>query len=177
VAQVRADSSDYRANHFPTSEVTLKRFSKFLTIGLTLSALVAAGASAHDRPGKPDKSNRCRPAPVLLAGTLANDPAAGDTSFQLNVRKANHMGRMFRSATQPLSIAVDSNTRYFKSGQASTLDSLAQNDRALVHAKLCRSDLQAARKSGTPPALTARGVLDKGAKPASDETKPETETK
>jgi hypothetical protein len=144
------------------------RFTRYLTIGLTIAALAAAGASANDGHGhgKPDKSSRCRPAPVLLAGTLANDPAAGDTSFQLNVLKANHAGRLFRNSSQPFSVNVDAKTRYVKDKQGSSLDALAQNDRVLVLAKLCRSDLEAARASGTPPAVTARFVLDKGPKPA-----------
>lgn len=155
----------------------MNRFSKFLTMGLALSALVAAGASAHDRPAKPEKNKGCKPAPVLLAGTLANDPAAADTSFQLNVLKANRMGRMFRSAAQPLSIAVSAQTRYVNRGQPSSLDALAQNDRVLVHAKLCRSDVAAARQAGTTPALTARAVVGKGPKPASSETERQSESK
>jgi hypothetical protein len=148
--------------------LNLKRFTRYLTIGLSVAALAAAGASANDGHGKPDKSSRCHPAPVMLAGTLANDPAAGDTSFQLNVLKANHQGRLFRNAAQPLSVNVDANTRYVKDKSASSLDALAQNDRVLVLAKLCRSDLKAARTSGTAPAVTARFVLDKGPKPAAD---------
>jgi hypothetical protein len=144
----------------------LKRFTRHLTIGLALAALAAGAASANDRPGKPDKSNRCHPAPVLLAGTVANDPAAGDSSFQLNVLKSNHYGRLFRNGSQPLTVGVDANTRYAKNKQSSSLDALAQNDRVLVLAKLCRADLKAARASGTMPAMTARFVLDKGPKAA-----------
>jgi hypothetical protein len=146
----------------------LKRFTGYLTIGLTTAALAAAGASANDGHGKPDNRNRCHPAPLMLAGTLANDPAAGDSSFQLNVLKANHQGRLFRKATQPLTVSVDAKTRYLKEKQSSSLDALAQNDRVLVLAKLCRSDLKAARASGTLPSMTARFVLDKGPKPAPD---------
>ena len=40
----------------------------------------------------------CRPAPVMLMGTLANDPAAGDSSFQLTVKHANHAGRLYAKA-------------------------------------------------------------------------------
>lgn len=138
------------------------RLTRSLTIGLVVAALAATGASAHD--GKPDKSSRCRPAPVMLAGLVANDPAAGDTSFQLTVRHANHMGRLFRNGGQPLTVNVDAKTRFVKDRTASSLDAMAQNDRALVLAKLCRSDLKAARASGTLPAMTARLVLDKGPK-------------
>jgi hypothetical protein len=146
----------------------LKRFTRYLTIGLTAAALAATGASANDGHGhgKPDKSTRCHPAPVMLAGTLANEPAAGDTSFQVNVLKSNHYGRMFRNASGPLTVSVDAKTRYVKDKQSSSLDALAQNDRVLVLAKLCRADLKSARTSGTLPPMTARFVLDKGPKPA-----------
>jgi hypothetical protein len=144
----------------------LKRFTIYLTTLLATAALVAGGAAANDGHGKPDKSSRCHPAPVLLAGTLANDPGASDTAFQLNVLKSNHQGRLFRDGTQPVAVNVDAKTRYFKDKQASTLDALAQSDRVLVLAKLCRADLKAARASGTMPAITARFVLDKGPKPS-----------
>jgi hypothetical protein len=146
--------------------LNLKRFTSYLTVGLAVAALAAAGAAANDGPGKPDKSNRCHPAPVLLAGTLANDPAAGDSSFQLSVVKSNHYGRLFRAGSQPVTVSVDAKTRYVKDKNASSLEALAQNDRVLVLAKLCRADLKAARASGTAPAMTARFVLDKGPKPA-----------
>jgi hypothetical protein len=142
------------------------RLTKHLMIGLAVAAIAASGATAHDKPAKPDHSARCKPAPVMLAGTLANDPAAGDSSFQLNVLKSNHYGRLFRNGSQPLTVSVDANTRYAKNKQSSSLDALAQNDRVLVLAKLCRADLKAARASGTMPAMTARFVLDKGPKPA-----------
>ena len=143
----------------------MKRFISYLTVGLSAAALAAA-ASANDGPGKKDHSNRCHPAPVLLAGTLANDPAAGDSSFQVNVRKSNHNGRLFRNGSQPLTVNVDAKTRYLKDKQQSSLEALSQNDRVLVLAKLCRSDLKAVRTTGTLPSMTARFVLDKGPKPA-----------
>ena len=135
------------------------RLTKHLTIGLTVAAIAASGATARDKPGK-DHAAACRPAPVLLAGTLANDPAAGDTSFQLMVKHGNSRGRLYAKAANPVSVGVDANTRIRKDGQSSTLDALAQNDRAVVLAKVCRSDLKQARESGAAlPALTARLVL------------------
>src|ERR671930_514544 len=66
------------------------RLTKLVTVGLATAALAASGATAEPGHGKAKgQSSRCRPAPLLLAGTLANDPAASDTSFQLTVKHAN----------------------------------------------------------------------------------------
>src|SRR5690242_6195294 len=133
------------------------RLTKHVTIGLVAAALAATGASAHDGPGKDTAKadHGCRPAPVMLMGTLANDPATGDTSFQLMVKHANHAGRLYAKAGNPVSVSVDTNTHFRRDGQSSTLDALAQNDRALVLAKTCRSDLKAAKQAGSAlPVLT-----------------------
>jgi hypothetical protein len=143
------------------------RLTKHLTIGLAVAAIAASGATAHDKPAKPDQSARCKPAPVMLAGTLANDPAAGDTSLQLDVKHANRLGRLYRKAGNPGAVNVDDKTRYRKDGSASTLDALAQGDRALVFAKACRADVRKAIKDGSAlPALTARAILAKAPKQA-----------
>jgi predicted patatin/cPLA2 family phospholipase len=98
-------------------------------------------------------------------GTLADDPAAGDTSFQLTVKHANHLGRLYAKAANPVSVSLDAKTRLRKDGKSASVDALSQNDRAIVLAKVCRSDLKAAVKaSSTLPALTARLVLAKSAK-------------
>jgi hypothetical protein len=142
------------------------RLTKLVTVGLATAALAASGATADPGHGK-GKPN-CKPAPVKLAGTLANDPATGDTSFQLTVKHANMLGRLYAKASNPVTVSVDTKTLYRKDGAASTLDALAQNDRALVFAKVCRADVKKARQSGgTLPELTARLVLDKGLKPES----------
>jgi hypothetical protein len=147
------------------------RLTKHVTIGLAVAALAATGASAHGGPGK-DKAaneNRCRPAPVLLAGTLANDPAAGDTSFQLQVAHANRKGRLYKKAGNPVTLNVDAKTRIRRTGRPSTLDALAQNDRAVVLAKVCRADLKQANGLGAAlPPLTARLVLARAPKPSGD---------
>ena len=138
------------------------RLGKHLTIGFAVAAIAASGATAHDKPAKPDKGARCHPAPVMLAGTLANDPAAGDTSLQLNVKHANHLGRLYAKAADPVSVGVDDKTLFRRDGSKSTLDALAQNDRAIVLAKVCRSDVRNAIKSNSAlPAMTARLVLAK----------------
>jgi hypothetical protein len=118
------------------------------------------------RPGKPAKPTgpNCRPSVmVVLKGTLASDPAAGDTKFELNVLKANRHGRAYVSAGQPITLDVDASTKVRRKASGSaptkTLESLASADRVQVAAKACKADL---RGGGTPD-LTARHVQ---AKPA-----------
>jgi hypothetical protein len=137
------------------------RLTKLVTVALATAALAASSATAD--PGHGQGKPSCKPAPVLLAGTLANDPATGDSSFQLMVKHANHLGRLYAKAGNPVTVNVDTKTRFRKDGGSSTLDALAQNDRALVLAKVCRSDVKAAKASDSAlPTLTARAVLDKG---------------
>ena len=146
------------------------RLTKLVTVALATAALAVSSATADPGHGKGKPS--CKPAPVKLAGTLANDPATGETSLQLTVKHANRLGRLYAKAANPVTVTVDANTRYRKDGGSSTLDALAQNDRALVFAKVCRADVKKARQSGGAlPDLTARLVLDKGpTPPASNES-------
>jgi len=146
------------------------RLTNLVSVGLATAALAASGATADPGHGKGKPS--CKPAPVKLAGTLANDPATGETSLQLTVKHANRLGRLYAKAANPVTVTVDANTRYRKDGGSSTLDALAQNDRALVFAKVCRADVNKAKQSGGAlPDPTARLVLDKGLKPpASNES-------
>jgi len=142
------------------------RLTKLVTVGFATAALAASGATADPGHGKSGTHGpTCRPAPVFLAGTLANDPAAGDTTFMLTVKHANRLGRLYAKAGNPVTVTVDAKTHYRKAGAASTLDAMAQNDRALVLAKVCRADVRSALKSkSTLPGLTARLVFDRGAK-------------
>jgi hypothetical protein len=142
------------------------RLTKLVTVGFATAALAASGATADPGHGKSGTHGpACRPAPVMLAGTLANDPVSGDTSFMLTVLHANHLGRLYKKAGDPVTVTVDANTHYRKAGAASTLDALAQGERVLVFAKTCRADVRNALKShSTLPGLTARIVLDKGVK-------------
>ena len=143
------------------------RLTKLVTVALATAALAASSATADPGHGKGKGKPSCKPAPVMLAGTLANDPATGEISFQLTVKHANRLGRLYAKAANPVTVAVDAKTRYRKDGGNSTLDALAQNDRALVLAKVCRSDVKAAKASSSAlPVPTARLVLDKGQKPA-----------
>ena len=140
------------------------RLTKLVTVAFATAALATSVATAD--PGHGKGKSTCKPAPVMLAGTLANDPATGETSFQLTAKHANMLGRLYAKAGNPITVNVDANTHYRKAGAASTLDALAPNDRALVFAKVCRADVKKAMQtSGTLPALTARLVLDKAPKP------------
>jgi hypothetical protein len=148
------------------------RLTKLVTVALATAALAVSSATADPGHGKGKGKPSCKPAPVKLAGTLANDPATGETSLQLTVKHANRLGRLYAKAANPVTVTVDANTRYRKDGGSSTLDALAQNDRALVFAKVCRADVKKAKQSGGAlPDPTARLVLDKGPRPpASNES-------
>lgn len=157
---------------------------RILVLALVTALVAASVAFAHGNPGQgkprakqgaPAKSatgQNCRPrVMVMLKGTLASDPAAGDTSFQLNVTKANRHGRAYLAATQPITVNVDAKTKLRRKAPGSaptkTLESLALGDRVRLTAKACKADL---RDAGTPD-LTARHVK---AKPAAAPSAPET---
>lgn len=95
---------------------------------------------------------------VVLKGTLANDPAAGDTSLQLTVLHTNRWGRGYKQASQPATVNVADTTRYSKDGEDSTLDALAQNDLVMVKGKVSRCDLRGADPANMP-APTAKKVI------------------
>jgi hypothetical protein len=128
---------------------------KLLTLVLVASLLAVSAALAK---GKPPKS--CKPAvKVILAGALGPDvdPADGDTSFVMLVKRSNRFGRAYREAGSA-TVNVDQNTKVRRQG-ARNLGALAPNDRVLVQAKVCKADLA----GGAMPELTARKV---GAHPA-----------
>ncbi len=142
--------------------------SRFLLVALVTALLGASVAAANDnpgtanpstRPGKPATGPNCKPrVKVVLKGTLANDPAAGDTSLQLTLLKANRHGRAFVSAAQPITVNVDAKTKVRRkapdSAPTKTLDSLALGDIVKLAAKACKADL---RNGGTPD-LTANHI-------------------
>jgi hypothetical protein len=134
---------------------------KLITLVLLGAALAVPAATAAPTKGKPTGPKPCHgkaKVMVVLRGTLANDPATGETSFQMNVTSSNRWGRGYKKATQPLTVNVSDSTRYVKSGGASTLDALAQNDKVVVKSKMSRCDLRDADPAAMP-ALTARQVV------------------
>ena len=143
---------------------------RILVLALVTALIGASVAFGEDYSGKgpkPTTGPGCKPrAGIKLKGTLANDPAAADTSFQMNVMKANKHGLAYVSAAQPITINVDANTKIRRKAPGSaptkTLESLAMGDRVHVHSKACKADLA----NGGTPDLTARHVKAKSA-PAS----------
>ncbi len=134
---------------------------KLITLVLLGAALAVPAATAAPTKGKPTGPKPCHgkaKVMVVLKGTLANDPATGETSFQLNVTSSNRWGRGYKKATQPLTVNVSDSTRYVKNGGSSNLDALAQNDKAVVKSKMARCDLRDADPASMP-ALTARMVV------------------
>jgi hypothetical protein len=130
---------------------------KFLVFALVVSLVAVSAAVAKDHPGsgKSQKNGqKCRAAVVMLKGSLGPDvdPADGDTSFVMLVKRANRHGRAYKAAGSA-TVMVDAKTRVNRRG-AHNLGALAPNDRLLVLAKVCRADL----KNGATPDLTARGV-------------------
>ena len=133
---------------------------KLLALTLAAGVLAVSAATAAPAKGKPSGPKPCHgkaKVTVVLKGTLANDPASGDTSFQLTVQHTNRWGRTYKAASQPLTVNVDANTRYVKADQPSTLDSLAMNDQVVVKSKMSRCDLLA--NASSPTALTAKAVI------------------
>jgi len=153
---------------------------RFLVLALVTALLGASVAVAGNnpgqakpnmRPGKPTTGPNCRPkVKVVLKGTLANDPAAGDSSLQMNVMKANRHGRAYVLAGQPVTVNVDAMTKVRRKAPDSeptkTLDSLALSDIVKLAAKACKADL----KNGGTPDLTARHM--KARPPAPTEPPP-----
>jgi hypothetical protein len=135
---------------------------KLFTLVLAAAALAVPAATAAPTKGKPPGGTKpCHgkaKVMVVLKGTLANDPAAGDPSFTLTVLHTNRWGRGYKAATQPVTVNVDGSTRYVK-GAPSSLDALAQNDQIVVKGKLSRCDLRDADPANMPP-LTAKMVVD-----------------
>lgn len=142
---------------------------RILVVALVTALIGASVAFAHGgdpgkgrptaKPGKPTTGPNCRPrVKVVLRGTLANDPAEGDTSLQLNATKSNRHGRAYLSAPQPLTVNLDAATKFRRKAPESrptkTLDPLAMGDLVKLAAKACKADL---RNGGTPN-LTAKRV-------------------
>jgi hypothetical protein len=141
---------------------------KHLTIGLAVAAVAAAGATAAPGKGKPDHSAKAchgkAKVMLVLKGSFVAAAADG-TSFQMSADHANRHARPYLKLAQPLTVAVDTNTRYRKNGQDAKLSDLAANDRVVVKSKLSRCDLRKAAADALP-ALTARQVVVQTPEPA-----------
>jgi hypothetical protein len=124
--------------------------------GLTASAALAAPPATH--PGKGTKplttGTGCKPqVMVVLHGTVAAAPGATPVfpfNLMVSVSSANHQGKAFVNATQPLTVSVTSTTKISRQ-DTRALSSLLAGDKLTVKARTCRADLAA----GATPALTA----------------------
>jgi hypothetical protein len=144
---------------------------RILLLALLTALLATSVAYAKGGPpagkGKPETTGvNCKPkVKVALRGTLASDPAAGDTSLLLTVTKSNRHGRAYVSAAQPVEILVDASTKVRRKGPdgpTKTLESLAMSDGAKIRAKACKAEL----RNGGMPQLTARKIIARPAAPA-----------
>jgi len=131
---------------------------KFLILALVVSLVGVSAAAAKRDPakGKPPATGvGCKPSvKVVLSGVLAADadPADGDTSFVLMVKRSNKHGRAYK-AVGTASVLVDAKTRVHRKHDRK-LGALAPNDRVSVQARACKADLA----DGATPELTARKV-------------------
>jgi hypothetical protein len=124
-----------------------------VVVALTVSASAAIAVPPPGK-GKPATTGpNCKPkVSVVLKGTLAAEPGA--TSISVTVTRANRHGRAYVTASQPLSVTVNADTKVRRQGKK-TLTDLDAGDRVVVKARACKADLAAA----TPPALTAAQVV------------------
>ena len=128
---------------------------RFKMLVLVLVASLFGVSAAFGKGKPPNTGAGCKPSvKVVLAGSLAADvdPADGDTSFTMIVKRSNKHGRAYKTAGSA-TITVDAKTKVRRKG-AHNLGSLAPNDRVLVGAKVCKGDL----KDGATPDLTAKKV-------------------
>ena len=100
-------------------------------------AILAPVALAKGKP--PAQGPGCKPnVTVLLKGTLTSDPAAGATSFTMNVTGTNEHGKSLKGLG--VTITADAKTMIRRQG-AKKIESLALNDRANVQLRRCKADL------------------------------------
>jgi hypothetical protein len=126
---------------------------------VAVSAAVAKDHPGKEHPGKghkpPAAGAACKPSvAVVLTGVLAADvdPADGDTSFVMTIKRSNKHGKAFKAAGSA-TVVVDAKTKVRRQG-AHNLGALAPNDRLSVKAKVCKANLT----GSTMPQLTARKI-------------------
>ena len=140
---------------------------KVFVIGLAAGGLVVSSAAAAPSAvqGKPTTGPGCKPqVTVVLKGTLAATPGASATALSVTVKSGNRWGRAYVKATQPTSVAVNTDTKVRRQG-GKALGDLLKDDRVLVQARVCKADL----KDDAVVALTASKVIAHPAKAAKDD--------
>jgi hypothetical protein len=137
----------------------------------TLGLSAASFAVAKPPPGKgKDKSSTststnsdpesCHPkVAVILKGDFVS---GGGDSFTMDVKSSNSHGRQY--AGKPLTLKVDSKTKFKRNGPAELSDFEA-GDRLNVQARACKASKNApASSNAAPPAMLARRVTGHPAK-------------
>jgi hypothetical protein len=96
-------------------------------------ATALVGSSVALAKGKPNQTgDNCRPkVSFILKGTLTS---LGDTSFHMDVTKANRHGRVFLGDRE---VTVNDHTRFRRMGHAAMTD-LALGDRLKVQVRGCK---------------------------------------
>ena len=144
---------------------------KMILLALAAMALTASVALANPREktknahaesanaNRPPKTGAgCKPKiSVVLKGTVAVAPGTTPVlpfSLMITVTHANHHGKAYVAATQPVSVTVTSDTKVKREHDETTLASFQAGDRVAVHARVCKADLAL----GATPALSAGRV-------------------
>jgi hypothetical protein len=112
-------------------------------IAVALPALlvvsVATASPPPDKGKPPTQGPGCKPnVSVVLKGTLTSDPAAGATTFTMNVTGANAHGKSLKGLDVTILVSADTLVR--RQG-AKSVESLANGDRANVRIRRCKADL------------------------------------
>jgi hypothetical protein len=140
---------------------------KIFLVGAVAAAVAVSSALAAppaDKGKPPATGAGCKPRiTVVLEGTVTSTPGASATSLSVNVTHGNRWGRAYVKAAQPLSIAVNTDTKIRRQGKK-TVGNLLEKDRVLVQARVCKKDLE----SNATPALTASKVIAHPAKAQQD---------
>ena len=123
---------------------------------ITASVAIAAPPAGKGKP--PTTGPGCKPSvSVVLTGTVAVAPGPSPVlpfSLMVTTTHANHQGKAYVTATQPLAVTVTTTTKIKRQGGNKSLADLLAGDRVTIHARACKADL----KGGATPALTATKI-------------------
>ena len=104
---------------------------RIVVLALATALVPTSVALAHGKPGQ--TGDNCRPkVSFILKGTLTS---VGDTSFHMDVTKANHHARALLGDRE---VTVNDHTKYRRMGHASMTD-LVADDRLKVQVSGCKA--------------------------------------